>query len=383
MDKDYCILLLEPDELIREAFFDLLDAEGYKVLPLVNPWEAFELIKRVRFEIGIMDANLGIFDILDLIRAIKELKPTPSLIITATNLETVRVIDLFRAGIEDLLLKPVNIEELHRALVRARDAYEERLERQRLSARIHEVQREKDEIEKSLRKAAHYFSLGELAKGLTHEFKNALTAVNLSLSYIKRNFKASDEKVKKHLNLMEKGIGHASELALRLLGLTREKEEEINLKRLLDETIEVLEGDFRSSGIRIIKDVRMDLPQLKGNLLGLRQVLINIMLNAKEAMEGGGQLSVRSYLGGKNEELVVIEVSDTGVGIPPEDLDKIFLPTYSTKEKGTGIGLYISKKIVEEMGGNISVKSELGKGTTFKIELPYLKEDRLLSEVKG
>jgi len=370
--KDHSIFLLEPDELVREAFLSILEEEGYAVYPFDNPWESESFIKKIQFQIALIDTNTGNFDIQGLIRHIAEISPAPSVILTTSRPEVDEMVSFLNLNISSMLLKPVSVKELDAALYRAVSSYQKRTELKVLKQKVYELEEEKRQIEESFKKAAASLPLAELSRSLSHEFKNVLTTINLSANFIERSSTIEDARIKKHFNLINQGIEHANDLTLTLLGLAREKKEQVNFKTVLETTLQILDPELKNCGIRMRSVIKEDLPELVMDSASLKQVLINIMLNARDAMAEGGQLEVKAYLKeASSNSYIVIEINDTGCGISTDDMDKIFSPTFTTKEKGNGIGLYISKKIMEDMGGNIQVDSVLGRGSSFKIMMPF------------
>lgn len=139
---------------------------------------------------------------------------------------------------------------------------------------------------------------------------------------------------------------------------------------MLDDTLQLLEPQIRKSNIEIVKDYAADLPQILGNGGKLQQVFTNLILNARDAMEDGGRIILRTMFVEPDE--IKIEVTDTGIGIAPENLGRIFDPFFTTKGvgNGTGLGLAVSYGIVQEHGGSIQAFSETGRGTTFVLSFP-------------
>lgn len=375
--KNCAIFLLERDDLVRTAFLDILQEEGYEVYPFEDAWQAVSFVKKVNFQIGILESGFKDFNLGDLISEINKIKPRPSIIVTTLKPEIEEIISFYNYGVEMVLIKPINIAELMQGLKKAENCYQERLECERLREKIRGIEEEKKAVEESLKKAGKYLPLAELSRSLAHELKNALTAINLSLHYIKKNISLSDAKLRKHFELLDDSISSANNFTMKLLGIVKEKKESVNFNKFIDDTLEILELELKNNGIRVLKSYQEDLPELSLDSNALRQVLINIILNARESMTGGGQLGVKTYLEDKDKLYIVIEVTDTGAGIAPDYIDKIFIPSYSTKEKGTGLGLYISKKIIEDMQGKIEVNSILGKGSRFKIMLPCLDRENI------
>ncbi len=144
-----------------------------------------------------------------------------------------------------------------------------------------------------------------------------------------------------------------------------------DVNKLLEETLLFYERQFKNLNIRVETDLAPDLPQVMAVGSHLKQVFINMVINANTAMPSGGELKVSSESHPEEHEIAVI-IKDTGVGIPPQNVDRIFEAFFTTKKKvkGVGLGLSISYGFIREHGGRIEVQSEVGKGTTFSIYLP-------------
>ena len=212
-------------------------------------------------------------------------------------------------------------------------------------------------------------ALGKVVAEINHEIKNPLMMIGAFAGQLARKMK--DRQSVEKLNIIVKEVTRLEDLLkeLRELYLPRSLiTEEISVIQLLQEVHDLIENDCDTKKISLSVKMEGERTRIKGDRSRLKQVLINVVKNAIEAMEGGGELSLDSRLRG---EKVEITIADTGPGIPPEDLERIFEAFYTTKPHGTGLGLGISKSIVEEHpGGSFSVESERGKGTRFKISLP-------------
>jgi signal transduction histidine kinase len=157
--------------------------------------------------------------------------------------------------------------------------------------------------------------------------------------------------------------------------------EPTDINRAITEGLFFLENQALFHNIRIIKELDPFLPFVKGNAGQLKQVFMNIIVNAAEAIHGSGTLTITTNVA-PDRKRVFVEFTDTGEGIPEENLTRIFDPFFTTKDvgRGTGLGLATSYGIVEEHGGKISVKSKVGEGTTFTIELPTYPETQPILE---
>jgi signal transduction histidine kinase len=169
----------------------------------------------------------------------------------------------------------------------------------------------------------------------------------------------------------------ASEIVKNLLEFSRAEissYNELDLANLLRETIQLAKNHMTLSKVQLHDEIADDLPKINGNHQGLQQVFLNLFTNAVQAMPGGGDLTVHTNLGDDNR--IKVLVRDTGSGIAEEHLPHIFDPFFTTKDvgKGTGLGLSVSYGIIKKHGGQITVKSKAGKGTSFTVVLPIHKE---------
>jgi signal transduction histidine kinase len=215
-------------------------------------------------------------------------------------------------------------------------------------------------------------SLGKLAAGIAHEINNPLGGILIYSSLMMEDLPAEDPK-KGDLARIVQETGRCKEIVKSLLEFARQTEpkmEPTDINRAITEGLFFLENQALFHNIQIIKRLDPDLPLTIGNAGQLKQVFMNIIVNAAEAIQGSGMLTITTSPAADRRS-VLIEFTDTGEGIPEENLHRIFDPFFTTKDigKGTGLGLATSYGIVEEHGGKIRVKSKVDEGTTFTIEL--------------
>lgn len=212
-------------------------------------------------------------------------------------------------------------------------------------------------------------ALGQLVAEITHEIKNPLVMIGGFARQLLRN--ARDEKSQTKLKIISDEVQRLENLILELREVYRPQNlsfESININTLLAEVYSLSREDCASSNITIRLETAQDPLLVSGDPGKLKQVFLNLVKNAMEAMEKGGNLVIQSRLLGDQVEIAII---DNGPGIEPEDRDKLFTPFFTTKHRGTGLGLSVSKKIVEDHpGGSLDLDSEEGKGTIVKITLP-------------
>jgi signal transduction histidine kinase len=221
-----------------------------------------------------------------------------------------------------------------------------------------------------------YTALAELAGGFIHEIKNHLSTLNLNLQLLGEDFQSPEtQRERRALTRVQRLQGECQrlvDLSNDFLRFARIKDiplEPGDLGKLVGEMIDFFTPTARAANIDIKSYVPADLPALALNKEMFRQALLNLMLNAVQAMPNGGELTLQAAA--ENQQ-VVLSLIDTGAGIAPDVLPKIFRPFFSTKAKsgGTGLGLPTTQKIIAAHHGSIDVQSDVGKGTKFTIRLP-------------
>ena len=235
-----------------------------------------------------------------------------------------------------------------------------------------EIQHLKKEIARSQRLA----SIGRLAAGVAHEIRNPLSSIKGFATYFKERYRDTPrdhqtaEIMIQEVERLDRVIGQLLEFA-RPMSIQKRATQ---LDGLIRHSMKMVEGDARQKGItlNVKSDPRINTVQIDPDRI--KQVLLNLYLNALEAMEGGGELSV-AFLRMETNQSIQITVSDTGPGIKPEDLPHLFDPYFTTKTSGTGLGLAIVHKIMESHKGEIQVKSRRGEGTTITMVIPQTLED--------
>jgi signal transduction histidine kinase len=210
-------------------------------------------------------------------------------------------------------------------------------------------------------------TIGQVAGGVAHEIRNPLNVIKTSAYFLLHAKNPSPEKVVTHLSRIERQVGIADDVVTALNDFARMAIPEMQPLPLVPFLREVLELDPVGDGVQTELICSDAMPPASGDAHQLRIVFGNLIRNACDAMPDGGSLTVT--VRGLGQELE-IAVSDTGVGIRSEDLNKIMEPLYSTKARGIGLGLAITRAIVEKHGGKLEVASELGQGTTFTVRLP-------------
>jgi len=243
-----------------------------------------------------------------------------------------------------------------------------------LEKKVEERTQKLKEMQDQLVQSEKLASLGKLSAGIAHEINNPLGGI-LMYSHLVLEDLGKDSPCSENIKKIIRETTRCKNIVHRLLEFARPKEPEmilININEILDYTLSILDKQALFQNIKIIKSLDPSLPKTIADASQLQQVFINIIMNAAEAMNGKGDLSLHTSLDEKTKN-IQIEISDTGCGIPQENLARIFEPFFSTKPvgQGTGLGLPICYGIVKSHKGEIKIKSETGKGTTFIITLPH------------
>jgi signal transduction histidine kinase len=227
------------------------------------------------------------------------------------------------------------------------------------------------ELERRLVQADKLSSIGLLAAGVAHEVNTPLAVISTYAQMLAKQV-ADDSQKSLILDKIAKQTFRASEIVNSLLNFSRTSTlsfGDVNLNRVIQETVSLLEHQLQKSGIQVKADLDPGLPLVHGNVGQLQQVFLNLFLNARDAMPAGGALEVRTRPDGSGAR---VEVDDTGHGIAPENLHRIYDPFFTTKpaRKGTGLGLSVTYGIIQEHGGSIEVSNRPGGGARFRLELP-------------
>src|SRR5271165_645501 len=238
---------------------------------------------------------------------------------------------------------------------------------------------ERIELESQLTQAEKLSSIGLLAAGVAHEVNTPLAVISSYAQMLSKQV-SSDPKKSELLEKITKQTFRASEIVNSLLNFSRTSGSEFNnvdLNRVIQDTLTLLEHQFKTARIKVVPELHPELPAIFGNTGKLQQVFLNLFLNAKDAMPAGGTLTITTG----NGHNVCVEVADTGSGIAQEHIHRIYDPFFTTKNKpksghsgGTGLGLAVTYGIIQEHAGKIHVDSSPGRGTTFIMEFPMIRK---------
>jgi two-component system NtrC family sensor kinase len=243
-----------------------------------------------------------------------------------------------------------------------------------MASALHERDEElKDQTHLKLMRSEKLAALGRMAAGIAHEINNPLTGV-LMYGYILLENMPVDSQERKDMETIINETTRCREIIRDLLDFSREnvlEKKSVDINQVIEKAVSIIDKKLYFEKIEIFKDFSAGSLNVMADRNQLQQVFINLFLNAVEAMPNGGRLVIHTAPGG-DKISVIIKITDTGTGIPPENIDKIFDPFFTTKEigKGTGLGLAVTYGIIQKHGGQIVFESEPGRGTSFIIKLP-------------
>jgi len=231
---------------------------------------------------------------------------------------------------------------------------------------------ELENAQKELRQVDRFSSIGCLVSVVAHELRNPLSVMKNSAFYLSQRLgEDADEKIKRHLHLLDRGVDQCSNLLNDLLDFARGSTplnlKSVDMNGLIDDALARIESP---SDVEVEK-VLGNLPVLHADPDMILRIFLNLISNAVDAMPNGGVITLETS---QRNGFVEVSMRDTGIGIPEENREKLFTPLFSTKPNGIGLGLYITKKLVEAHGGTIMVESKKTEGTTFTVMLPIAEE---------
>jgi signal transduction histidine kinase len=378
------VLLVDDEPSLRLTMSEFLKRAGYGVFAAAN-YESAAMVAAESIDVAVVDINLPGKSGIELLQKLcGERIYVPVIMITGEpNLSVIP--EIVRAGAYDFIAKPIIKDVLLNAVARAVETKRLTDEKRRLEQ---EIKRYAEELEMRVDErtaelvATHQrlvhqervAALGRAAAEVAHEVKNPLAGLLLYSLHLRDMLEkpspevALVDKIVDTINHLNRRIEHILGFA-RPLSLTAHSG---NLNQIINDILELLRSQVTANKI----EVRLSLYEQNASWMidesSMRGALMNLIVNAIEAMPEGGTLSIDSKW---TEETLQLEIADTGGGIADDQIKKIFEPFYTTKEQGLGLGMPYAKKIIEEHGGSVSLNTKSGEGTTIRITLPANREE--------
>jgi len=326
--------------------------------------EALTMINNSPYNLILLDYHLPGMDGLELLEKIRASKRDPPVImVTGRGSEKIAV-EALSKGVTEYVIKD---QDFQTSLV---STVQRVVEKTKVANELKRTQ------EEGLFQAEKHTTIGKIIAEILHELRNPIAILSTSLESI-RDSKDKSMALEKSLHLMLSNVARARDIVNNLLDFSRPKQYEFrlsNMQQVLEELIGYIKLKCEKQKIEIQFKADKNLPDIQMDIHHIKGCLLNLLLNAIEAMPNGGRLtvSVKKAPGKKN---LSIEITDTGQGISPDDQKRLFQRFFTTKPQGSGLGLLIAHQVITRHGGFINVRSELGKGTSFTLHLPLEKAD--------
>ena len=366
------LLLVDDETDFRAPLRKRLAKRGFTILEAGNGEECQAIMEAGPLDVVVLDIKMPGMNGIEVLEWIKENHPGTEVILLTGHASAADGVEGIKKGAFDYLTKPVEFEHLFRKIGQALE------KRKREEEKNQEIEFRK-QMEQQMVATERLASLGTLSTGIAHEIDNPLAIIKECAEYMrlllnkKENADLSGKSdFENAIGKIDTAIERAKRITHQLLGFVRKPEKlfsETDLKVLVAETVEFINKEAESKGIKIVQDVDRANGILWSDPYEIRQVLFNLLANALAAVESDGTITVAIK---DTDSRVMLSVEDTGPGIPKENMEKIFEPFFTTKPPGmgTGLGLYVTSGIVSRLGGKIDISSRVGQGTVFKVTLP-------------
>jgi len=370
--KPIRLLLVDDEAEFRQPLAKRLAKRGLDADQAANGNECLSILENKAMDVVVLDVKMPGPGGIEVLRHITAKYPRTEVILLTGQATASDGVEGIKSGAFDYLTKPIELEHLFNKILQAYEKI------QRLDAEEIEAQYRKQMAQQMI-VAERLASLGTLAAGVAHEINNPLAIIRESAGWMRQLFAKAElkdfprhEDFSKALDKVENSVERASRITHQLLGFVGKSEPavtEVNLMELAEEAIQLISREAQNRDIKILRQIDPSLAPIWSNPHQIRQVLLNLLTNAMHAVNSEGTITIGVEDVGESR---LITVSDTGPGIARENLDKIFEPFFTTKSpgQGTGLGLFVSRGIVEKLGGTLDVASKIGQGARFRIRLP-------------
>jgi signal transduction histidine kinase len=380
------ILIVDDEKINLDLTARVFRNRGFKVLTAANAPEALALVKGNNPEIVVLDYMMPEMNGFSALKEIRQRFPaTYVIILTGRGSERIAV-ELMKAGASDYIVKPFlnqdlvervekvlkvrEIEIRNRELLVERDSLVREIAswNRELEERVREKTNELQRVQGEIIQAEKMSTLGYLSAGMAHEIRNPLNSIGLYVQLVKGS---PDETERLEcLAKIEQEIKRIDGILRKLMDAVKRPRfhlRQVSINEVVDSAIELFSSRMEMHRVSLKREYLRIPPPIQADPTELEQIFTNLFVNSIEEMTDGGVLGVMLDL---DDNTIVIRVSDTGKGIPRENISRVFDPFFTTKNSGTGLGLSVVLRIVRTYNGRIEVESEEGKGTVFTVFLP-------------
>jgi signal transduction histidine kinase len=372
------ILLVDDEQDIRDVLDLTLSDMGYEVFEAEDGDEALRVFRDVRPPIVLTDIKMPNMDGIELLQKIKREDPEAEVVMITGHGDMDLAIKSLKYEATDFITKPINVHVLEIALQRVRDKILTRQKLKEYTESLEKLVREKTELQD------HLSSLGLMISSISHGIKGLLTGLDGGMYLLEKGFTQKNKgQIQEGWEIVKQMVEHIRKMVLDIIFYAKERDlkwEQIDALSFAEEIAKVFEPKIKNQGIGFEKDFDSKIGELEIDAGYVHSALLNILENAADACtRDKAKATHKIILSVKQDrDHILFTVTDNGVGMDPETCEKLFTPFFSLKgEKGTGLGLFIANKIIEQHGGEITVKSKLHQGTSFSIKMPKMQSESM------
>jgi signal transduction histidine kinase len=378
------ILLVDDEQDIRDVLNLTLSDMGYKVFEAEDGDEALRVFRDARPPIVLTDIKMPNMDGIELLQKIKREDPEAEVVMITGHGDMDLAIKSLKYEATDFITKPINVHVLEIALQRVRDKILTRQKLKEYTENLEKLVREKTELQD------HLSSLGLMISSISHGIKGLLTGLDGGMYLLEKGFTQKNKgQIEEGWEIVKQMVEHIRKMVLDIIFYAKERDlkwEQIDALSFAEEVAKVFEPKIKNQDIAFEKDFDSKIGELEIDAGYVHSALLNILENAADACtRDKAKAAHKITLSVKQDkDHILFTVTDNGVGMDPETCEKLFTPFFSLKgEKGTGLGLFIANKIIEQHGGEITVKSKLHQGTTFSIKMPKMQSESTAVPLKA
>ena len=370
------ILLVDDEKDIRDVLNLTLTDMGYEVFEAEDGDEAWRVFRDARPPIVLTDIKMPNMDGIELLQKIKRENPEAEVVMITGHGDMDLAVKSLKYEATDFITKPINVHVLEIALQRVREKILTRQQLREYTESLEKLVREKTELQD------HLSSLGLMISSISHGIKGLLTGLDGGVYLLEKGFTSKNkDQIAEGWQIVKQMVEHIRKMVLDIIFYAKERDlrwERIDALSFAEEVAKVFEPKIKNQGIEFEKDFDSKIGKFEIDAGHVHSALLNILDNAADACSRDkAKTAHKITLSVKQEKgHIIFDVADNGVGMDADTCEKLFTPFFSLKgENGTGLGLFIANKIIEQHGGEITVKSKLRQGTSFRIKVPKMQSE--------